>query len=254
INLNVDAQELVQKCRSYQKFARSTGAPPSKLTPIPKACPFSTWGINTVGLLSPASRARKFVIVATDYFFKCVEVEAVTSINERAIIKFFTSLISRFCVPHALVLDNGAQFAGKELGRFYNDLQIEQRFASLGGSWTCELYNVIWSYKTTLMVATNEIPFSLVYGSKAVLLAKIGLHTYRVEIYNESFNDYRRAKELDTLEERRLEAADSMACAREAAAKYFNRKVKTRQFAVGDWVLRKNEFTRLVWRNKLTPK
>ncbi len=50
------------------------------------------------------------------------------------------------------------------------------------------------------------------------------------------------SEKLDKLEGRRLETTKAMAHTREFAAKYFNRKVKARQFREGDWVLRKNEF------------
>ncbi|PKI66103.1 hypothetical protein CRG98_013511 [Punica granatum] len=91
----------------------------------------------------------------------------------------------------------------------------------------------------------QQNPFSMVYEFEAVLPAKIGLHTYRVEVYNEDLNDGIRAKELDNLKGLRLKVADFMTRVKDWAAKYFNRKVKARQFTVEDWVLRKNELKRL---------
>ncbi|GAA0185104.1 hypothetical protein LIER_32392 [Lithospermum erythrorhizon] len=41
-----------------------------------------------------------------------------------------------------------------------------------GGSWVEELPRIVWSLRSTPNQATREAPFSLVYGTEAVLLAK----------------------------------------------------------------------------------
>ncbi len=82
------------------------------------------------------------------------------------------------------------------------------------------------------MEATGKTPFRHVYGSEAVLSAEIGVQSYRVEFFNQEANNQARGEELDSLEERRLGAAKTMARAREFAATYFNRKVKARQLGI----------------------
>ena len=46
---------------------------------------------------------------------------------------------------------------------------IKRRLTQAGGSWADELQNVLWSYRTTIRTATQETPFSLVYGMEAVI-------------------------------------------------------------------------------------
>ncbi|PKI57595.1 hypothetical protein CRG98_022066 [Punica granatum] len=100
----------------------------------------------------------------------------------------------------------------------------------------------------------RKTPFSLVYGSEAVLLAEIGLYSCKIEFFKEELNEQVCQEELDTIDEPRFEVAESMACARQSASKHYNAKFKAKLFFVGDWVLRKDEFKGLTHHNKLTPK
>ncbi|PKI51809.1 hypothetical protein CRG98_027801 [Punica granatum] len=59
---------------------------------------------------------------------------------------------------------------------------------------------------------------------------------------------------MDTVDEWRFEATESMAQVREAASKFYNARVKAREFCVGDWILKNKEFKCLAHYNKLTPK
>ena len=56
----------------------------------------------------------RFLIVATDYFTKWVEVEPLVHIRDSDVEKFvWKNIITRFGIPRALVTDNGKQFEGK---------------------------------------------------------------------------------------------------------------------------------------------
>jgi len=44
-----------------------------------------------------------------------------------------------------------------------------------------KLPGVLWAYRTTKRVPTGEIPFSLVYGTEAIILVDISMPTLRVE-------------------------------------------------------------------------
>ena len=57
------------------------------------------------------------------------------------------------------------------------------------GIWPDELPSVLWAYRTTTRMPTGETPFWLVYGSEAVILAEVGLISYRMGNHDESKND-----------------------------------------------------------------
>lgn len=41
-----------------------------------------------------------------------------------------------------------------------------------------ELHNILWAYKTISKSATRETPFSLAYGTEAVIPIEIGMPSY----------------------------------------------------------------------------
>ena len=45
------------------------------------------------------------------------------------------------------------------------------------------------AYRTTVRTPTREIPFQLTYGSEAVILAEVGLTSYRVDNHDEGKNN-----------------------------------------------------------------
>lgn len=75
----------------------------------------------------------------------------------------------------------------------------------LGSSTLDELDKLLWSFRTTPREATGETPYSLVYGTEAVLPKEIDLPTFCRDM-EPADNDEARALELDLLEERYLHA------------------------------------------------
>ncbi|GAA0165369.1 hypothetical protein LIER_39963 [Lithospermum erythrorhizon] len=71
------------------------------------------------------------------------------------------------------------------------------------GTWVNELPIVLWSLRTTPSRVIGETPFSLVYGSEAVLPVEAGLPTYRQIWFSEDENDHRMREQLNLLNELR---------------------------------------------------
>jgi hypothetical protein len=82
------SMEMVRARDKCQKFANDQKSPPEELTPITSPWPFSMWGVDIVGPLSPKKGGVKFVVVAVDYFTKWVEAEALVHITSQNITKF----------------------------------------------------------------------------------------------------------------------------------------------------------------------
>ncbi|RWW71172.1 hypothetical protein BHE74_00021102 [Ensete ventricosum] len=87
----------------------------------------------------------------------------------------------------------------------------------------------------------GESPFSLVFGTKAVLPPKVVYPTFRVESYEESASVDRLRENLDLLEERSVEAHLRALTYKKVVARLYDRKVCSRQIKIGDMVLRKAE-------------
>ncbi|XP_075515707.1 uncharacterized protein LOC142550518 [Primulina tabacum] len=85
---------------------------------------------------------------------------------------------------------------------------------------------------------TQETPFNLVYGSEAVLHVEIGQTSDRIESYPDD-NEHSRAMELDLGEEKREQAMTRMETYRGRVIKSYNKRVRIRDFQIGDLVIKK---------------
>lgn len=201
------------------------------------------------------------------------------SITGNNILKFvWKNIVCRYGVPKMIISDNGKQFANDPFRAWCEELHIEQRFTSVAhpqangqtevtnriilqglktrlgrakGNWVEELPNVLWSYRTTPKTGTDETPFSLVYGSEAVIPAEIGMPTYRIDFFDAADNPEELRLNLDLLEERRELAALRESKYKSAISQHYNRKVRATAFKPGDLVLRKNEASRAEGQRKL---
>ena len=66
---------------------------------------------------------------------------------------------------------------------------IKTRLEGAKGIWPKELLSVLWAYRTMARTPTKETPFRLIYGNETVILAEIGLTSYRVDNHEEARND-----------------------------------------------------------------
>ncbi|KAL0295488.1 UNVERIFIED_CONTAM: hypothetical protein Sradi_6834000 [Sesamum radiatum] len=65
---------------------------------------------------------------------------------------------------------------------------IKKRLDMAGSNCIEELTSVLWSYRTTPRVSTGENPFSLVYGTEALIPAELGIPSHRIMHFNGESN------------------------------------------------------------------
>nr|XP_027108775.1 uncharacterized protein LOC113728583 [Coffea arabica] len=276
-----DASALVQKCRACQVHAPLRHQPTQEMVPIHSSWPFAQWGIDLLGPFFRAPGRYEHLVVAIDYFTKWMEAEPLVSISGRAIQKFFwKNIVCRFGILHVLISDNGRQFAENTFKSWCAELEISQHFTSVGhpqangqvenvnrtilqglktrlelaqSNWLDELPSVLWAYRTTPRTATQETPFSLTYGTEAVVPAEIGLPSLRTQNFVATANEEELRCNLDLLEAKREEAAIRMAKYKSQLTRYHNARVRSTQYQPGDLVLRKNSVSPTHSSNKLDP-
>ncbi|GKB52260.1 reverse transcriptase domain-containing protein [Tanacetum coccineum] len=71
----------------------------------------------------------------------------------------------------------------------HSEIRLEQH-RKAKGQWVEELPNVLWAHHTTAKTRNHCTPFSLVYGSEAVLPPEIGVPTYRIQSYEENMQTF----------------------------------------------------------------
>ncbi|GJU40944.1 reverse transcriptase domain-containing protein [Tanacetum coccineum] len=80
---------------------------------------------------------------------------------------------------------------------------MERRLGKAHQEWIDELPLVLWAHRTTPKSSNGKNPFSLVYGSKAVIPIEISMETKRVQDFDPKENEKRRLEDPDILDERR---------------------------------------------------
>ncbi|KAK3024680.1 hypothetical protein RJ639_043202 [Escallonia herrerae] len=264
-----DALDYTKKCDACQRFSSIPRQSPSPLSSLTSPIPFAMWGMDIMGPFPPATAQRRFVIVAVDYFTKWVEAEALATISEKKCEDFFwRAVVCRFGIPRVLVTDNGKQFDNPTFRTFCANLSIEQRFTSVAhpqtngqtevtnrtllqgikkklngakGLWVDELPKILWAYNTTTRTSTGETPFSLSFGTDALIPVEIGLPSLRVVTDDPVQNEEDLRANLDLLDERREQAAVRLAAYKHRVSKFYDQRVRHRAFRVGDLVLRRIE-------------
>ncbi|GLT96674.1 hypothetical protein SLE2022_142800 [Rubroshorea leprosula] len=91
--------------------------------------------------------------------------------------------------------------------------------------------------------ATTETPFSLAYGAEAVIPVEVGLPSERAGRHNDPNNEQLLRENLDLVEEVREMSRIRNMAHQSRVAKFYNKRVRARQFQVGDLVLRKAGLT-----------
>ncbi|GJZ85210.1 reverse transcriptase domain-containing protein [Tanacetum coccineum] len=255
--------------------------PQQPLTPITAPWPFYKWGIDIVGPFPERPGKVKFLIVAIDYFTKWIEAKAVATISGTQVKKFvWNDIVCRFGLPREIISDNGKQFSGDPFKDWCEKLNIVQRFASVkhpqsnelveranrslgegikarlgenNKNWLEELPHV-WAHRTMIKSSNDDTPFSLTYGTEAVIPAEIGMPTYRTTAVDVVHNDDELRLNLDLVEERRERAAIREAQAKLKMKRYYDARVKNVAFRPGDFVYRSNDASHAVEGGKLGPK
>ncbi|KAL5577187.1 hypothetical protein UlMin_018886 [Ulmus minor] len=86
------------------------------------------------------------------------------------------------------------------------------------GAWVDELPRVLWAYRTTCRKSTNETPFSMTYGTEAVVPTEIGEPSFRTEQFDPDLNVEGLSLNLDLLEIKRDNAHIRMVANQKAVA------------------------------------
>ena len=116
---------------------------------------------------------------------------------------------------------------------------IKARLDEAKGAWLEEFPNVLWAYRTTTRTPTRETPFSLTYGTKAVIPIEVGITSTKQEVSHEGNNDDQLRINLDCLDKSRDGASHKMVEYQQKMAEYYNKRMKLIRLNIGDLVLHK---------------
>jgi hypothetical protein len=101
-------------------------------------------------------------------------------------------------------------------------------------------FEALWAYHVTVNTPTQATPYSLVYGSEAVLPLEVQLASLQVAVHEEITNNEQirlRFQELDALEEDCLQAVQNLELYHQNMVRAYDKLVKQRVFQKGELVL-----------------
>ncbi|GJT55339.1 reverse transcriptase domain-containing protein [Tanacetum coccineum] len=207
-----------QDCQVHRPIPRNSQ---QKLTPITSLWPFYKWGIDIAGPFSKDPGKVKFLIVAVDYFTKWIEAKLV-----------------------ATIAGNQTEAYDMESSQGWTHAQDRIEESAHGPSGT----------SNNDQISNEDTPFSLTYGTKAVIPAEICMPTLRTAEVDMVQNDEALEINLDHLEERREQAAILDPKSKAKMEKYYNSKVRSTSFKPGDLVYHSNDASHTEEVGKLGPK
>ena len=182
--------------------------PPHELNVLSSPWPFIAWGMDVIGPIEPAaSNGHRFILVVIDYFTKWVEAASYKSVTKKVIADFVrNNLICRFGVPYSIITDNGANLNSHLMREICEQFKITHRNSTayrpqMNGAveainkninknlrkmidnhrgWHEMLSYALLGYRTTVRTSVGATPYLLVYGTEAVITAKVEIPALRI--------------------------------------------------------------------------
>ena len=189
------------------------------------------WGIDLVSALPTGKGGVRYAVVAIDYFTKWAEAKPLATITSKRVLDFVVkSIICWLGLPKKIVSDNGTQFDSDLFTEFCERYDIEKSFSSVAypqangqvevvnktlkasikkrldeakGVLPEQLPQVLWAYRTSHRTPTGHTPFSVAFGSEAVLPVEVKVASYRVQAFDQDRNHELLYTSLDLIDERR---------------------------------------------------
>ena len=85
------------------------------------------WGIDVIGAKEPkAANGHRFILVAIDYFTKCVEAASYASVMRSVVVKFIKrEIICWYGLPRKIITDNGTNLNNKMMEEMCEEFKIQ---------------------------------------------------------------------------------------------------------------------------------
>uniref|UniRef100_A0A2N9HHX2 Uncharacterized protein n=1 Tax=Fagus sylvatica TaxID=28930 RepID=A0A2N9HHX2_FAGSY len=234
LTMERDCIRHVQTCHKCQMYQNSKNAPPQYLHTMASPWPFSAWGMDVIGAITPkASNGHEFILVAIDYFTKWVEACSFKNVTQVAVTRYASS--SRFqhhnSAPYRPKMNGAVEAANK------NVKKILSKMTETYKDWHEHLPYALCAYRTSVRTSVGATPYSLVYGMEAVLPVEVEIPSLRILSQTQLG---RSRMGPSPLYQRRIERA-------------YNKKARPRTFQPGDLVLKKRNMALSDPRGKFAP-
>ena len=109
MTLENDCINYVRKYHKCQIYADKIHVLPTSLNVMVSSWPFSMWGMDVIGPITPkASNGHRFIFVVIDYFIKWVEAASYASVTKSVVARFIKKeVICQYGFLERIISDNG---------------------------------------------------------------------------------------------------------------------------------------------------
>uniref|UniRef100_A0A2N9FW52 Integrase catalytic domain-containing protein n=1 Tax=Fagus sylvatica TaxID=28930 RepID=A0A2N9FW52_FAGSY len=245
----------VQTCHKCQMYQNCKNAPPQYLHTMASPWPFSAWGMDVIGAITPkASNGHEFILVAIDYFTKWVEACSFKNVTQVAVTRFVkNNIICRYGMPEMLITDNASNLNNRMMDPAMPAVQDP---APQLCSIPSEDERSRRSCQQKLRTSVGATPYSLVYGMEAVLPVEVEIPSLRIlsqTQLEEAEWAQARYEQLNFIDEKRLAALCHGQLYQRRIERAYNKKARPRTFQPGDLVLKKRNMALSDPRGKFAP-
>jgi hypothetical protein len=215
----------------------------------------------------PSSGQHRWILTATDYFTKWIEVVPTRSTSHKVIISFLEDIIARFSFPRKIVTDNASPFRSEPLVKFCEQFKISLIHSTpyyphgngLAESsnksliklikkllednkrvWDSKLKFSLWADRVTTKKSLGISPFQLVYGIEAIFPTQLALSVanFLQDFEGEPNHAVRRIHQMVEVQQIREQVMNKAYNHQQKIKQAFDRKRKKKEFEQGDLVLK----------------
>uniref|UniRef100_A0A2N9FC34 Integrase catalytic domain-containing protein n=1 Tax=Fagus sylvatica TaxID=28930 RepID=A0A2N9FC34_FAGSY len=259
LTMERDCIRHVQTCHKCQMYQNSKNAPPQYLHTMASPWPFSAWGMDVIGAITPkASNGHEFILVAIDYFTKWVEACSFKNVTQVAVTRFVkNNIICRYGMPEMLITDNASNLNNRMMDQLCQQFKIQHHNSApyrpkMNGAVEAANKNVkkILSKMTETYKDWHEhLPYALC-AYRTSVRTSVGATPYSLE---EAEWAQARYEQLNFIDEKRLAALCHGQLYQRRIERAYNKKARPRTFQPGDLVLKKRNMALSDPRGKFAP-
>uniref|UniRef100_A0A2N9IHF6 Integrase catalytic domain-containing protein n=1 Tax=Fagus sylvatica TaxID=28930 RepID=A0A2N9IHF6_FAGSY len=278
------ASDMSRRAINARCIRNSKNAPPQYLHTMASPWPFSAWGMDVIGAITPkASNGHEFILVAIDYFTKWVEACSFKNVTQVAVTRFVkNNIICRYGMPEMLITDNASNLNNRMMDQLCQQFKIQHHNSApyrpkMNGAveaanknvkkilskmtetykdWHEHLPYALCAYRTSVRTSVGATPYSLVYGMEAVLPVEVEIPSLRIlsqTQLEEAEWAQARYEQLNFIDEKRLAALCHGQLYQRRIERAYNKKARPRTFQPGDLVLKKRNMALSDPRGKFAP-
>ncbi|KAA3481527.1 reverse transcriptase [Gossypium australe] len=171
-----DCISYANKCHKCQIYGDKIHVPPSHLHVMISPLPFSMWGMDVIGLISPkASNEHRFIFVVIDYFTKWVEAASHANVTNT-----ISEVYNQFKIKHHNSSPCRQKMNGAVEAANKNIRKIVGKMTETYKDWHEKLPFSLYAYRTSVRTSIGATPFSLVYEMDAILPIEVKIPSLRV--------------------------------------------------------------------------